>query len=97
MEIIQMIALFITISVALFAVAYLDKKYQLNLSHYGAMLDDMFGIDESLGQGSVSKETLEKELAKKDDVITNLTERVQTLERIVTDPAEQLKRDIDRL
>ena len=97
MEIIQMVALFIAISAVLFGVTYLDKKYQLNLGHYGTKLDDMFGIDDSFGQGSVSKETLNKELAKKDDVISNLTERVQTLERIVTDPAEQLKRKIDRL
>ena len=35
--------------------------------------------------------------AEKDAEIASLKERVATLEKIVTDPAEQLKREIDRL
>ncbi|MEW6981476.1 hypothetical protein AAD001_02355 [Colwelliaceae bacterium 6471] len=60
---------------------YLDKKFNL-------------GLAESSG---FTKNNTNAQLDDNEQTIVELKKRIQVLERIVTDPREQLKRDIESL
>ena len=88
METIQTVMSILTIFTGIALLAYLDKRYAL-------------GLNDGLNAGSnwfgCSSANTEAKLADKEREIEGLKERVATLEKIVTDPAEQLKREIDNL
>lgn len=86
MEIIQLIASTSIIISGILLVGFLNKRFDLGLE------GEAYGM-----LGSTSCNNQAKGLAEKDKLIKSLTERVQVLEQLVTDPKEQLKREIDRL
>lgn len=103
-ELVEKTYLVILVVGAVAALAYVDKKYQLGL---GKGLNSSFvdsGSANATGDGfswcsnrNTKEHAFMEKLSEKDAEIASLKERVATLEKIVTDPAEQLKREIDRL
>ena len=83
------IMMIITLFAGIFVLALLDKKYRLGLMACA-------GRESARGLwgGHSAKSASDK---RKDEQIRQLQQRVEVLERIVTDPQEQLKRDIERL
>ena len=64
------------------------------------LLANKFNIDISGVEGAAKlnhRNDIEARLESKDKEIKALAKRVAVLERLVTDPREQLKREIDRL
>lgn len=103
-ELVEKTYLVILVVGTVVALAYVDKKYQLGLSKglNGNFVDSSSakdtGEDFSWYSNRNAKEyAFMEKLSEKDAEIASLKERVATLEKIVTDPAEQLKREIDRL
>ncbi|WP_286262564.1 hypothetical protein [Thalassotalea atypica] len=90
MEVIQVLGLVILVISSIAVLAVIEKKYDLNLGISSYNYDDM----DCWGFGHQSTR---KQLAEKDKTIAQLIERVEVLEKIVTDPAEQLKREINQL
>lgn len=89
MEFMQLISVTTVIVSAIIVLAVVDKKYQLNLNAtFWGNSEDWFG---HRGHSQMS------EVQAKDKVISELKSRIEVLEKIVTDPAEQLKRDIEAL
>jgi len=87
MEIILLCLTTILIVSSIAVLGFLNKKYDLGLN-------DMSGctwFDEP------NSDELNKKIAEKEKQINDLKQRVQILEKLVTDPREQLKRDIDNL
>ncbi|REL25748.1 hypothetical protein DXX93_03710 [Thalassotalea euphylliae] len=91
MEIVEKTLLIFTIMAAIVGLAWLDKRFALGLS--GGM---NLGVSAN-AKGSAKDAELQRQIAEKSQEVELLKQRVATLERIVTDPAEQLKREIDRL
>ena len=86
MEIIQLIAATSIIVAGILLVGYLNKRFELGLE------------DHSTGGWALTNCTNQtNRLAEKDKIIKNLSERVAVLEKLVTDPQEQLKKQIDSL
>ena len=87
MEFFQLVTTTTLIISAIAVLAYLNKRYDLGLNDVsdGSMLGSL-----NYGQSG-------KLLKAKDDEIKDLKQRVQVLEALVTDPKEQLKREIDNL
>ena len=83
------IMMIITLFAGIFVLALLDKKYQLGLTACAKSESDR-----GLWGGNSANGTCDK---RKDERIRQLEQRIEVLERIVTDPQEQLKRDIDKL
>jgi len=75
-------------------VAYFDKKFDFNLLN--STNRDEFNI---LGFNNESKKHTykESEASDKEQDIIQLKQRIEILEKIVTDPQEQLRREIDSL
>jgi hypothetical protein len=86
MEFIQIIISTSIIVGGILLVGYLNKRFDLGLDDISS---EMFG-----GLGC---NTQIKRLAEKDKLIKSLTERVEVLEKLITDPQEQLKREINCL
>ncbi len=89
MEFIQLIGVTTVIVSAIIVLAVVDKKYHLNLN---ASLWDT--SDDWLGRSQQAKN---QQANDKDQTIQALQSRIEVLEKLVTDPAEQLKREIDAL
>jgi len=88
MEFIQLILTTAVIVSAILVIAIVDKKYQLGLNNSSGMW----------GSSSLNaKLSIKSEVARKDAEIEALKQRVAVLEKLVTDPTEQLKREIDSL
>ncbi|GAA6204204.1 MULTISPECIES: hypothetical protein [Thalassotalea] len=86
MEIIQLIVSTSVIVAGILLVGFLNKRYELGLE------------DNTSGGWAFSNcASYPKRLAEKDQIIKNLSERVAVLEKLVTDPQEQLKQEIDSL
>lgn len=98
MELLQIAGVTLIVCSAIFVLEVLDKKYQLNLNmgfnEASWSNEGLFGYGNS---GTKVNQNLLNELADKDKTIEALAQRVAVLEKIVTDPAEQLKRDIEQL
>ncbi len=103
-ELVEKTYLVILVVGAVAALAYVDKKYQLGLSKglNSSFVDS--GSANATGDGfswcsnrNTKEHAFMEKLSEKDAEIASLKERVATLEKIVTDPAEQLKREIDGL
>ncbi|MFD2168016.1 hypothetical protein ACFSJY_17305 [Thalassotalea euphylliae] len=88
METMEKVMIIFAIASSIFALAWADKRFNLSLFTQGWM-------DCSDGFGGQSR--LNKALKEKSAEVEALKQRVATLERIVTDPQEQLKREIDSL
>ncbi|NMP29975.1 hypothetical protein HII17_00250 [Thalassotalea sp. M1531] len=92
MEMIEAFMTVIMIVSAIAVLAFLDKRFNLGLNAglggYGASYDFW---------GRPIDNTADKVRAEKDTEIKALKSRIEALEKIVTDPAEQLKREIDQL
>ena len=91
MEIIEKTVLIFTIVASIAGLAWLDKRFALGLSR---------GMNLGLsieGQDALTESELKRQIEEKSQEVELLKARVATLERIVTDPAEQLKREIDGL
>jgi len=87
MEVIQLFMTTVVIILAIAALALLNKKYDLGLNDMSYFL----------GSSDNNSRQLNKLLDKKENEIDNLKQRVQVLEKLATDPQEQLKRKIDDL
>ena len=86
MEIIQLVASTSIIVSGILLVGFLNKRFDLGLE------------DASSGMwGSSGCNSQAKRIAEKDKLIKSLSERVEVLEKLVTDPREQLKKEIDNL
>ncbi|MDO6446580.1 hypothetical protein Q4493_12420 [Colwellia sp. 1_MG-2023] len=86
MEIMQLIVATSIIVAGILLVGYLNKRFELGLE------------DSSLGGCTLTNgANYSNRLAEKDKIIKNLSERVAVLEKLVTDPQEQLKKEIDSL
>jgi len=94
METIQTILTIFGVFTGIALLAYVDKRYALGLN-VGMNADDNWFSCASNNRQSTSSQI--DKLAEKDREIKALAERVATLEKLVTDPAEQLKREIDGL
>lgn len=98
MELLQIAGVTIIVCSAIFVLALLDKKYQLNLNM--GFNDTSWNNESFFGYGTSNtraNQNLHNELTDKDKMIDALAKRVAVLEKIVTDPTEQLKRDIEQL
>ena len=90
METVQTILTIFAVFTGVVVLAFLDKRFAL-------------GLNTGLGEGAnnllfgCSSSKQQQRLAQKDEQIKALEARVAVLEKIVTDPAEQLKREIDSL
>lgn len=109
-ELVEKTYLVILLVGAIAGLAYVDKKYQLGLSMglNGNFVDsgsaNNSGSANATGEGlsgysykNTKEHAFMEKLSEKDAEIASLKDRVATLEKMVTDPAEQLKREIDRL
>ena len=86
MEIIQFIASTSIIVSGILLVGFLNKRFDLGLE------------GESFGKwNGETCNNQTKRLAEKDRLIKSLSDRVEVLEKLVTDPREQLKREINGL
>jgi len=86
MEVFESIFIVTIIVSAIVSLAYIDKRFKLGLNAG-------FDSEQLLGYQSYSQQSSKQN----DDEINALKERIAILEKIVTDPAEQLKREIDNL
>ncbi|MDG1752398.1 MAG: hypothetical protein P8I03_12160 [Thalassotalea sp.] len=86
MEIIQLIATTSIIVSGILLVGFLNKRFNL-------------GIEDTSSEFWVgaSYKNQVKDSVEKDELIQSLSARVQVLEQLITDPKEQLRREIDRL
>ena len=91
MEIIEKTVLIFTIVASIAGLAWLDKRFVLGLSRGGNL---GFSLE---GQDAVTESELKRQIEEKSQEVESLKARVAILEQIVTDPAEQLKREIDGL
>lgn len=89
MEIIETSVVIISLVVGFALLAYLDKRFALGLND-SMSCNSLFGYQND-------KQTETNQLKEKNREIAELRQRIETLEKIVTDPAEQLKQEIDRL
>ncbi len=87
MEIIQLCLTTILIVSSIAVLGFLNKRYDLGLNELSgcSWFDD------------IKPNALNKIVDEKDQQINDLKQRVQILEKLITDPREQLKRDIDNL
>lgn len=88
----NIIVIFAVVSAIVF-LAYIDKRFGLGLNT-GLSNDDWFGHSANATNATKASKT---ELTNKEQEIQKLKERVATLEKIVTDPKEQLRKEIDSL
>ncbi len=86
MEILQLITTTSIIVIGIALVGYLNKRFSLGIED----ISSEFWV-------GPSDENQAKDSVEKDKLIKSLSERVKVLEQIITDPKEQLKREIDRL
>lgn len=93
MEILHMFIATVIIVSAIAVLGFLDKKYQLGLS----ASSELSYQPKMNNHGSHITAQFEQVISTKNKEIKELQERVNVLERIVTDPKEQLLREIDRL
>ncbi|GGW91377.1 hypothetical protein [Alteromonas halophila] len=90
MEAITFISLISVVMVVGLISSYLDAKYQWRLTDYfNGQCSNPFKRSET--------GALKQKLAEKDAKIDALSERIATLEAIVTEPAYELKKQIDAL
>jgi len=87
MELLQDASLVALIVTSIAALAYLNKRFDLGLE----MSPSDFGMC-----GKSYREE-DRVIANKDREIIDLKQRIEVLEKLVTDPAERLKREIDSL
>jgi hypothetical protein len=87
MEIVEQIITIFAIVTAIGLLAYFDKRFDLGLNS---------GFSTG-GWHGLSNNKTHPQMAQKNKEIQELKARVATLEKIVTDPSEQLKQEIDRL
>ena len=100
MEFIQYTGYVIVISCSIVALALLNKRFDLGLSvtadeiSFGDLnSSDIWGCSMS----SSSTTNQQKQLKIKSKEIVELQQRVAVLEKLLTDPSEQLKREINSL
>lgn len=100
MEFIQYTGYVIVISCSIVALALLNKRFDLGL---GVTADEISSGDFNSGDiwgCSMSSSTttkLQKQLKIKSKEIADLQQRVAVLEKLLIDPCEQLKREINSL
>ena len=87
MEFLQDASLVALIVTSIAGLAYLNKRFDLGL--------EMSSSDLTMCGGSVYKR--DATLASKDKEINELKQRIEVLEKLITDPGERLKREIDSL
>jgi hypothetical protein len=87
MEVLQLFLTMIVIILGISTLAYLNKKYDLGLNE----------VSSCNGFNDGNARELSHLLHIKEQEIGSLKERVQVLEKLVTDPKEHLKREIDAL
>ena len=87
MDILQLLLTMIVIILGISSLAFLNKKFELGLND----------LSFEGGGAGVNKCELNKRLSIKEQEIGQLKARVKILEQLVTDPREQLKREINRL
>lgn len=100
MEFIQYTGYVIVISCSIIAIALLNKRFNLGL---GVTADEISAGDlnssdiwgSSMSSSSTTKQ--QKQLKIKSKEIADLQQRVAVLEKLLTDPSEQLKREINSL
>ena len=87
MEFLEDASLVALIVTSIAGLAYLNKRFDLGL--------EMSSSDLTMCGGSVYKR--DATLASKDKEINELKQRIEVLEKLITDPGERLKREIDSL
>ncbi|WP_448211943.1 hypothetical protein [Colwellia sp. MEBiC06753] len=92
MELLTTAMTIFTIVSAIAFLAFLDKKFTLGLSDSAGNWHN-WGMGQTLSNSEISCYGYEA----RDQEILALKARIEVLEKIVTDPAEQLKQQIDRL
>lgn len=87
MEVFQLLPTTVIIVTAIALLGFLNQRFDLGLSDlsYGPRVD------------SIDSTKLHKIILEKNVEVNDLKKRIQVLEKIVTDPKEQLRREIDDL
>lgn len=93
MELLSTVTVIFSIITGIAFLAYLDKRFSLGLNEQ-LSADGWFSTTSQTSTTSSTVESMKRAHHQELDV---LRKRIETLEKILTDPAEQLKRDIDNL
>lgn len=87
MEIFQLFATTLIIVTAIALLGFLNKSFDLGLSD----------LSHDPRIGTIDSMKLHKIISEKNAEVNDLKKRIQVLEKIVTDPKEQLRREINNL